>query len=799
MKKIRVRHSRKPRWVAASAIGAMATYAALGTHFTATATAADLSDPVPDPAGQSQRPVRRFDIPAGPLDAAIAAFQNLTGVKVLALAPSETLHALQSPGAVGDFTPEQALGKLLSGTGVRSRFGGDDSVTLELRPRSESVVVTASIASTSLKYSEPLRDTPQTIAVIPRAVIEDQGATTLRDVLQNVPGLTIQAGEGGTPAGDNLTLRGFSARNDIFVDGVRDLGPQSRDPFNLEQVEVAKGPQSAYYGRGSTGGTINLVSKGPVLAPEYGVTLAAGTDSTLRATADVNRQIGESAAFRLNVMGHNADVAGRDVVENQRWGFAPSLAWGLGTRTRFTVSYFHLSQDNISDYGIPWVPAANNVLVDHRDRPAPVPRDTFYGFAARDHEDLDSDLGTVRFERDWSDRLRMRSQLRYGQSSRDSIATPPRFASNDSTVINRELRSWITEDDVWSLQNDLTLRFDTGALAHALVAGLELSHEANLRTVRTAPNSPTTLLDPNPDDVYPGVITVSPNIGDVTGKSAAAYAFDTVNLGSRWELTAGLRYDYFDVDGITTVPAPVSRVDRMLSGRAGLVFKPRPNGSVYASYGTSLNPSLEGLSYSTANTQIDPEKTRSFEVGTKWDFAQERMALTAALFRVDKTNARTPGLTPDDPPQVLAGEQRVDGVELGATGALTSAWNVFAAYTRLDSEIRESNTPAEVGKRLINTPGDSLSFWTTYAFPGRIQLGGGARYIGKRFGNTSNTRFVGSYWLLDAMASARVSRKLSLRLNVYNLGDKEYFDRLGGGHLVPGTARSAVLSTSIDF
>jgi catecholate siderophore receptor len=786
----------------AGAIGAIAAYASLGSRLTAIVRADGLVEPPAGaPADQGEQPVRRFDIPAGPLDGAIATFQAFTGIKVLALVPTETLAGLSSPGVAGEFTPEQALGKLLSGTGVRSRFGGTDSVTLELRPRSESVVVTAHLDVASPKYTEPLRDIPQTIAVIPRTLIEEQGATTLRDVLQNVPGLTIQAGEGGTPAGDNLTLRGFSARNDIFVDGVRDLGPQSRDPFNLEQVEVSKGPQSAYYGRGSTGGTINLVSKGPATGDHHGATFAVGTDATLRGTADVNRQIGETAAFRLNVLGHDANVAGRNAVEAQRWGVAPSVAFGLGTPTRLSVAYFHLSQDNISDYGIPWVPATNNALVDYRDQPAPVARDTFYGFSSRDHEKLDSDLATARVDHDWSDRLHLRSQLRYGHSTRDSMATPPRFASNDSTVINREMRSWITEDDIWSSQTDLTIRFDTGGLTHSVVTGLELAHEGNLRTLRTAPNSPTTLLDPNPDDVYTGVVTVSPNVGDVAAWSAGAYAFDTLGLGPRWELTGGLRYDYFDVDGVSTAPAPVSRVDQMLSGRAGLVFKPRPNGSVYASYGTSLNPSLEGLSYSTANTQIDPEKTRTYELGSKWDFAQERLAVTAALFRVEKTNARTPGLTPDDPPQVLEGEQRVDGVELGVTGAITRAWNVFASYTHLDSEIVDSNTPAEVGKHLTNTPGDALSLWMTYALPvpGSLQVGGGVRYIGRRYGNTINTRSVPGYWIADAMASARLSRKLSLRLNVYNVTDAEYFDRLGGGHLVPGTARSALLSTSLEF
>lgn len=790
--KIRVRKSGR------MAVGALVAYTAVSGRMAAVAHAheagaAFAADQLP---AQGQEPVRRFDIPAGVLDSVLQAFQSATGVTVAA--PSDAIKALASPGVSGVYTIEQALRQMLKGTGVAYRFTAPETVSLELRVN-ESVLVTGRFPLSSPRYTEPLRDVPQTIAVIPKAVIEEQGATTLRDVLQNVPGLTIQAGEGGTPAGDNLTLRGFSARNDIFVDGVRDLGAQSRDPFNLEQVEVSKGPQSAYSGRGSAGGTINLVSKSPGALPVRGATLGFGTDATKRVTADVNQPLGNHAAFRLNGLVHDADVAGRNAVTNQRWGIAPSLALGLGTATRLTLGYFHLQQDNLSDYGVPWVPATNNVLKDYRDRPAPVPRETFYGLTARDHEDLASDLATLRFEHDFSGSLRLRNQLRYGASSRDSIATPPRFAGNDSTVINRELRSWIADDEIWDNQIDLVARFKTGGIQHAVVTGLDLSHEGNIRKIRTAPNMPTTLLDPNPEDVYPGVITPGPYVGDVTGKSAAVYAFDTVNLGPQWELNGGLRWDYFDVDGVTTVPAPISRVDKMLSGRAGVVYKPRANGSIYAAYGTSLNPSLEGLSYSTANTQIDPEKTYTFEVGTKWDLAGERLSLTAALFRVDKTNARTPGLTPDEPPQVLEGEQRVRGVELGATGSITSRWKVFGAYTLLDSEIMDSNVPAEVGKRLVNTPLNALSVWSTYELPRRLVVGGGVRFIGRRFGNTINTRWVDSYWLADAMASFPVTRKVGLRLNLYNLANQEYYDRLGGGHVVPGVGRSATLSTTLSF
>ena len=740
---------------------------------------------------------RRFDIPPGPLETVLTAFQKLADLQVLV--PNEKLGNIPSPGVSGVHTLEKALAQILAGTGVTYRFSGPKIVTLELEGVAASVDILGRISPSSPKYTEPLRDTPQTITVIPKAVIEEQGATTLRDVLRNVPGLTITAGEGGTPAGDNLTLRGFSARNDIFVDGARDLGPQSRDPFNLEQVEVVKGPGSAFTGRGSAGGSINLVSKAPTVNRVFAGTVSAGSDATKRFTGDINLPIKDRTAFRLNLMAHDSGVAGRDVVENQRWGVAPSVLFGLGTRTRLTLSYYYVGQDNISDYGIPWVPATNNALVDFRDKPAPVTRETFYGFRDRDYEKLRSDLATVKFERDFNDSMTLRNQLRFGYSSRDSLATPPRFANTTSTTINREMRSWIAEDKAWDNQTDLRARFSTGKIDHSLVTGLALTHENNIRQNRTAPNSTTTLLDPNPHDVYTGVITLDPRIGDVTGKSVALYAFDTVKVSKYVELNGGLRFDRFDVDGVSAVLAPVERVDEMISWRAGVVVKPREEGSVYFSYGTSLSPSLEGLSYATANTAIAPEKTYNFEVGSKWDLLGERLSVNGAIFRVEKTNARTPGILPDDPPQVLQGRQRAQGVELGASGGITRAWRVFGAYTFLDSEIVKSNTATEVGKEIQNTPRHSFNIWTTYQTQHRITLGGGPRFVGRRFGNNINTRQVDSYWLLDAMATFPISKHLDLRLNLYNLTNEYYFDRLGGGHLIPGAGRSVMVSAGFRF
>ncbi|HKR12696.1 MAG TPA: TonB-dependent siderophore receptor [Pyrinomonadaceae bacterium] len=797
-KKSRVHHRRRgPRYwiVAIGAMGALIAYCPANSHNVVLGKAR-LDDKTT--ISEQQRQIL-FDIPADTLEAVITKFQKLADFQVVI--PNDAMRTIASPGVRGNYSAEQALREILRGTGISYRFTDKRTAILEIHADSEQVEVrddTQPVLS-SPKYTQPILDTPQTITVISKEVMEEQGATTLRDVLKNVPGLTITAGEGGNPAGDNLTLRGFSARNDIFVDGVRDISPQARDPFNLEQVDVVKGPGSTYTGRGSTGGSINLINKTPGLRRSFAGALDFGTDATRRATADINLPIGDTIGFRLNLLGHHSGVAGRDVVKFERWGVAPSLTFGLGKPTRFTISYYKLKQDNISDYGIPWVPATNNVLVEFRDRPAPVPRDTFYGFRNRDFEKLDSNLVTLKFEHDFNDNLSLRNQLRYADSSRDSMATPPRFASNNSTVINREMRSWITEDKVWDNQTDFIARFNTGSVQHALVSGVNFSRENNTRVTRTAGNSQTTLLNPNPDDIFTGPIIISPIVGDVTANSQAAYLFDTATLGSKWELNGGLRWDRFDADGITTTGTPVSRVDRMLSVRAGAVFKPLPQGAIYASYGTSINPSLEGLSYNTANTVIDPEKTYTLEAGSKWDFFNRRVLLTGAVFHVEKLNARTPGILPGDPPQVLEGKQRVNGVELSLEGSLTKAWHMLAGYTYLDSETVESNTPGETGKELVNTPRNSFNLWTTYSLPSGLHFGGGARFVGRRWGNTINTRFVEGYWTFDVMASYPLTEHIDLKLNLYNLADKLYFDRLGGGHLVPGPGRSAMVSTSFRF
>jgi catecholate siderophore receptor len=348
--KIKTRKSRKPAGARARPWIAVGTLAACGAAGIAGQPAIAQSSAAHAPAPAE---ARRYDISAGQLDAVLAAFQKATGMQVQLAKPE--LGRLPSSGLAGMYTVDQALRRLLQGTGTTHRFDGADSVVIDIAGIKTSVEVTDTIVPlSSAKYTAPVRDLPQTVSIIPRSVMEQQGATSLTEVLRNVPGLTITAGEGGAPAGDNLTLRGFSARNDVFVDGVRDLGPQSRDPFNIEQVEVVKGPQSAYTGRGSTGGSINMATKLPNLNRSIGGSLTLGNADMRRGTVDINTPLsrlglGDRTALRLNTLWHDSGAPGRDVVYNARKGIAPSLMFGAGRPTRLTLSYFKLDQNNLSD------------------------------------------------------------------------------------------------------------------------------------------------------------------------------------------------------------------------------------------------------------------------------------------------------------------------------------------------------------------------------------------------------------------------------------------------------------------
>jgi catecholate siderophore receptor len=375
---------------------------------------------------------------------------------------------------------------------------------------------------------------------------------------------------------------------------------------------------------------------------------------------------------------------------------------------------------------------------------------------------------------------------------------------NTSTVLNRQFQSRDMVDTIVANQTSLQARLSTGPVPHAISAGVEIAREGSENFARTASAAPTAdLYNPNPNAPFQGPITRTGASTKGVADSASAYLFDTVQVGPQWEFTGGLRVDRFAVDSDATAVGGVvtnfARTDKMVSWRGGAVFKPQPLGSVYLGYATAFNPSAEGLSLSAATVLLEPEKTRNLEVGTKWDVLGGRLSLNAAGFRTEKTNARTPGVNPGDPPTVLAGEQVVNGLEVGASGRLTPQWSVFSGYAYMQSEIAASNTATELGNALALTPAHTLSLWTTYDLPHGISLGGGANYMDAAFRNSINTTAVPSYWLVNALASYAVNSHLTLRLNGQNLADKEYVDRIGGGHYIPGPGRQVMLTSDIRF
>lgn len=742
----------------------------------------------------------------------------------------------------------------------------------------------------SPKYTQGARDTPQSVTIIPRQLIEDQNLLTMRDILSTVPGITFGAGEGGGGYGDSITIRGFTGNSDITIDGVRDSAQYTRsDSFNLEQLEVVNGASSVYSGAGSVGGSVNLVSKMAQQGNRSIISGGAGTDSYGRLTADMNTDIGEHSALRLNVMGHRNDVAGRDYEKFERWGIAPSLALGLGTDTTVTLSYLHQSDDNIPQYGMPF----------YNGRPLPgVDSSNYYGYHNVDRQQIDSDSFTAIIDHRFSDNLSVRNLSRVQEVGQLSVVdatqgtwcmpnnlTPTGDACTAVTTISgNAIRVDVppgqylpsgprgygrdTTNKLLYNQTDFTGLFATGAIEHTIVAGFSFSHETfELDTSNDFRNASGTnpYIAPahlpfmdlfNPDSTYTGPINRT-----LTGKTdgeldnAAAYVFDTLKFSEQWQLNAGVRYEQVDgsstiytvqqaaadgglppagspaIGAITGASAPAKNDDELLSYRAGLIFKPVEAGTIYLSYGNSRTPSkasvngsctaiqttTSGVPQGNANCNVEAETAVNYELGTKWDLFDARLALTAAIFRNDRQDYRVndPDPTNVSGEQALDGEARVDGMLLGVAGNILDNWAISANYSYLDSEVLQGVSDFAAtqgidyikGDPLTNVPKHAFTLWTTYDFPFGLQVGYGATFqADMNLTQHSATNVNGpliqapDYWVHRAMAGYSFGRRVDLQLNINNLFDKEYYQRIrNNGWATPGEGRNFILSANYNF
>ena len=695
----------------------------------------------------------------------------------------------------------------------------------------------------SAEFVAPLVDTPRSVTVIPQQVIEQIGATSLQDLLRTSPGITMGAGEGGQPLADRPFIRGQSSGNNIFVDGIRDTGGQQREIFNLEQVEIIKGPDSVYSGRGSGGGSINLGSKQPRLTDFTNVSLGGGTDSYWRGTIDQNWRIADNAALRINLLHASGDIAGRDAVDYEKLGVAASIGFGLDTATSLTLSAFYLDSDQMPDYGIPLftkigVRTTDTGILD-------VPYDSFYGLKSRDYLTNEVRSVTAKFERQLLPNVTFRNVTRYSETLNDYVVTNPGDGGNISSTpsatagvrlingvywMKRGTKSRWNPTDTLANATEIFGTFQTGGLKHSFDLGLELTSETNRNasyTVTTTSGSAcpaplvgfdcTPVYDPNPNDPWTGTI-LKGVVSESTTKAAGLFAFDSIAIGEQWLLNLGVRWDNYSARGVNAsgtpaapvyVEAPKGEWD-FVNYQVGLVYKLTRNTSVYASYATSSTPpTISAGDQNTAGTAVtvllDPEETASIEIGAKASLFREQLQLSASLFQTTRENAQ---VLIDVGVLAQVGEVEVRGLELGISGNITPLWQVFGGYTWQDSElVRGAYNGVNTGDQLANTPEHNVSLFSTYKVTSKLTLGGGVYYVGESFGGNqggagggANRIYAPDYTRVDAFASYAVTDRATLQLNVQNAGDKEYIMRTNGVHHAdPAPGRSATLALNMRF
>jgi catecholate siderophore receptor len=851
---------------------------------------------------------RRFKIAPGQLDTALLIFRDQSGLTLKFNLPADKLAGFQTNGLAGVFSNEAALRQLLAGTGLTFSIA-DNTATVGLHDtQSVDVHSTLSDSVSMTKFTEPLLDTPQTVAVVPNFILKDEQNRTLQDAVRNVPGISIAAGESGAQ-GDNLTIRGFTARNDIFLDGIRDFGSYYRDSFDYDQVEVLEGPAGVQFGRGSTGGVINQESKVPRADKFVNVQAAFGTDLTRRITADINEplpDLGSGTAFRLNALATEGGVAGRPYAENRRYGVAPSLTFGLIGNSRLTVSYFHFTESDTPDYGLPWF---ENGLA------AGVNRHSYFGFPDNNYLRTNDDILTLRANHDFGHEIDLHTIARWANYPRDVQITEPQVCGNVSQPtpvgsyvlpfptstanslpgnaintsqvcsqifspaasvaqlpVNRnQLQIKSVEGDLWD-QTELTARFKALGIRHEFAGGVEggrevsnptkYSYSTAVTTTYTSPvnptpivvkgslNSvtPTTLGNPTPADVFSGTGYIA-SITHVKSESVGLYFVDTIHLGHLFELSGGVRWDYFDTlfnlyapptavvgASLTAAIAPISQTVHQPTYRAAFVYKPTQHGSVYFDYGTSFNPSAESLSLSVSSSILPPEENETYEAGAKYSLLRDRLQIEGAVFRTEKDNARETDPTNSNN-IVLAGNQLVKGVQASAVGRLGGGTDFVLGYAYLSSQVLYSKLfPNSVGYPLANVPKQTFNAFLTHNLPFRLSGGFGGNYVASRTASSTvpyvptsyalvqfpngnapcatatypnvtecaqvlrtAMKQVPGYWVFNAMLKRPITDRIELQANVYNLLNRFYIDQPHPSHLIPGAGLSALIGANFRF
>lgn len=652
------------------------------------------------------------------------------------------------------------------------------------------------INTTAAKITAPLRDIPQSIDVVPAELIKDQAAHSLQDVLKNVPGVSFNLGDGQR---DQFVIRGFDAIGDLFVDGIRDDALYYRDLSNVERVEVLKGPASVLYGRGSSGGIINRITKKPGARVQE-LTLTGGTYGQKRAAIDFGDKLGDAAAFRITGAVEDSGSF-RDQGFLKRENFAPSLALQLDEGTKLLLQVEKLHDRRVTDFGIP----------AYQGKPVNVGINTYYGSRnAQDDDYTDSDVlsGRATLEHKFNDRLTVRNVFgtyNYTLNRNNTLVQSVNEAAKTAALTHNQVSR---QDDGWFNQLELLQKLEFAGTKHQLLYGVEVGRQDKemKRWGWSVGTRTVSLFNPVlPSLSQFGTRSANPNLNNLTTlQVTSVYVQDMVTLSERWKALVGTRHDRFEqkVDDRLSAVDP-KRTDSAWSPRAGLVFQPNAWQAYYASYSRSFQPSGETLNFSQAQSEMAPEETANVEAGTKMDFLGGRLSTTVSVFNLERKNIK--GVNPATNTLLAVGTQRTRGIELTMAGEIARNWQIFAGYAYLDAQITESvasqNGVSLKGKRAALTPQNSANVWLMHHLGGGFSVGGGLNYVGDRYTSPDNLVTLDSYLTADAMAMYR-SKQYDVALNLKNITDKKYF---ASGHgtsnnlNAPGAPRTAEVTVTLKF
>jgi catecholate siderophore receptor len=726
---------------------------------------------------------------------------------------------LQSPAAAG-LSPDKALlplGALMlavsvSGWAQTTTPVQADSKTLTTQTvtgtRDRDAQTYQSGVTTVGKMPVAAKDVPQSLTVINDKLIHDQGKDSFKSALENVIGITFEAGEGGR-VGDNIRLRGFSAAGDIYLDGVRDIAQYNRDTFNYDRVEVLRGAASMLFGRGSTGGVVNQVSKQPRLITEHEVNATVGTNNYVRLQGDFNFKLEGDAALRVNAMTTDSDGRGDNAgAETHRRGLALDYRYGIGTANEFQISLYHLHYNDKPDWGFAWL----------NGRPAPSPTNKYWYGLDTDFQNDKADVVTLAHTHRWADGSSLKTSLRDGYYSRAMWATQSSFASgttianlNDNTVVNRRTNAKSGEEHHTFLQSDYLTTTQWFGRKNSLLIGAEYARERSSRS--TYPNlvatKPSTTVG-NPSSAGIG--------GDLTERVATQfeastlglYVQDTIDITPYWKLVGGLRLDKFqgDFDRTgNTAPnnTPLSRSDSLLSKRLGVMYQPNEEVSYYAAYGTSFNTSGDLYQFDPQSANTAPESSRNYEIGAKWELMGGDLSLRTALARTEKFNERNTDIDTANNAYLLSGKRHTNALEFEVAGRITPQWDVFAGVGFLKAVIDKSGSNAaglaEVGQNPGLSPSRQANLFTTYRISDSWRVGGGITAVSqnKPAGSVASSNRAPGYAKADALVEYKINQNNTLKLNVDNLFDKVYYNTLYRGFAAPGDERSVRVTLTAKF